>query len=278
MENNKFELKLKKTGISDIEKGYKDNYKKWRKHKKYSKGTFFAIYKDLYGLLGKISNGALKLYIYYGFASKNETGDSWHAVSTVAKELDVVPRTIDKWNKELEELGLIKRIATGKKSKTVFLLPISDYILNFNNLIKINEWLLSDTFETLYGAPKYAFKFIQAISSQEVKYKCYHVLVSEKKYGKINKRCVIFKAITEIDGMIPDIDFEELSDSICKLETNDNIESINIDLHIEHWFVDSKIIKLDNDKKLIDFIHDFMDSEVDKEAYEVHSWKPASEE
>ncbi|MBA1395118.1 hypothetical protein EQ500_14800, partial [Lactobacillus sp. XV13L] len=56
-----------------------------------------------------ISNGALKLYIDYGFRSKNKTGDSWPSVRTLARELGVDERTINNWNSELLDLQLIAR-------------------------------------------------------------------------------------------------------------------------------------------------------------------------
>ena len=75
-------------------------------------------------MLRKISGGALGCYMYLGLSSKNETGESWHTIETIAKYFDKDIRTVSKWIQELRKLKLIDRfqLEINREAHT-FLLP-----------------------------------------------------------------------------------------------------------------------------------------------------------
>lgn len=114
-------------------------YKLWKEYLQNNNSGFFMLYNDFKKFLPEISTGALKLYLFYGFHSKNLTGESWYSIDTIANHLDTTPRSINTWNSELEKLGLIYRSADNKSSKTTYLVPYSNYIVNSNQ--DINEFL-----------------------------------------------------------------------------------------------------------------------------------------
>lgn len=128
---------LKRSNNKSVDSYYEEQYKNWRK-KQENGGKFFILYKEFEeSYLKQISPGALKLYIYYGFKSKNETGLSWYGVSSAALDLNVSERTINKWNSELEEMGLIKRTTSiNKSSKQTWLLPFSTNFIQINSSIE----------------------------------------------------------------------------------------------------------------------------------------------
>ena len=61
-------------------------------------------------ILNQISGNALKLYIFFGISSHNETGESWYSLEYIAKYFGKSTRTISNWILELEKVKLIKRI------------------------------------------------------------------------------------------------------------------------------------------------------------------------
>ncbi|MEF2821642.1 MAG: helix-turn-helix domain-containing protein [Clostridium sp.] len=93
-------------------KYYLKNYSKWREMNRAQHKGFFIIYSDFIdkNILRKINGNALKLYIYLGMNSKNDTGESWHSIESIAKYFGKSPRTISYWLSELEEHNLIKRM------------------------------------------------------------------------------------------------------------------------------------------------------------------------
>ncbi|MEF9992742.1 MAG: helix-turn-helix domain-containing protein [Acinetobacter sp.] len=93
-------------------KYYIKNYSLWRLKNKEQQSGFFIVYNDFKekNILKNISGNALKLYIFLGLNSKNETGESWYTVETIAKYFEKSPRTINYWIKELEEYNLIQRM------------------------------------------------------------------------------------------------------------------------------------------------------------------------
>ncbi len=103
-------------------------YKKWKGSRKDSHSTFFMIYSDFKDIhLKDISGGALKLYVYLGFQADTFTGECWQSIDSIAYFFRNDTRTVNKWVKELEERGLIKRIQTGfKRISNTFLIPYGD--------------------------------------------------------------------------------------------------------------------------------------------------------
>lgn len=103
----------------------KESYSLWREKTKQMNKPFFMIHNDFEHLFLKdISGGALKLFIYLGFRSKYQTGESWESIETVASFFGKDPRTISKWFAELEDTGLLTRKQKGfKMTATTFLRP-----------------------------------------------------------------------------------------------------------------------------------------------------------
>jgi len=102
------------------------NYLTWKTSNIASKQGFFPIYNDFEtkGTLKEISGNALKLFIYLGIHSKNDTGESWHSAERIADYFDCDKRTVMRWFEELEDKGLIKRIQKGyKRVANTFLCP-----------------------------------------------------------------------------------------------------------------------------------------------------------
>lgn len=131
----KFILKSK-TNISDNLTEYlSDNYKNWRTLQKDSSSPFFQLYTKFLDYLPALKTGAVSLYLYYGFHANNEKGDSWHSIDTIAEKLNVTKRSINNWNKDLCDLGLIYRVRGEEKSTKTYLLPLSDYFIDINTSI-----------------------------------------------------------------------------------------------------------------------------------------------
>lgn len=275
---NKFSIRLLNKSSLNVPKGLKESYSNWRHFKSDSKsdGAFFAMYKEMGEYLCKISNGALKLYVFYGFASRNWTGESWHAVANVARELDVSPRTIDKWNAELEELGFIKRESAGKKTKTVFLLPLSEFVFDLTSTEQLNNWVLTDEFKEIYGRPVNVFHLVQTKKrGKKISVQHYQILVTKIKYGKLNTRHILFKTFVKDDGMIPGIEYSELRDKICMLEKHSNLASYNVDVETETWYLDDEI-NLGNNEELLSIVMTMVLNEVNKKTYDIFGWKANS--
>lgn len=110
----------------DVMRGY---YKAWRETNAELSAPYFQLYKVFKERdLLKLDGGPIKLFLYYGFAANNSTGESWYSVETIAEYFGVQERTVNKWNNTLKEAGLIHREKDNKMSHTTFLLPFSDTI------------------------------------------------------------------------------------------------------------------------------------------------------
>lgn len=106
-------------------KYYKENYNEWKK-KSLDEIGFFLIFESFYNknILSKISGNGLKLYIFLGIHSKNFTGESWVSIESISKYFNKTPRAVSYWIRELEDLGLIKRMQLEvDKSSHTFLQP-----------------------------------------------------------------------------------------------------------------------------------------------------------
>lgn len=163
----KLQIKLaKKSKVKDIDYFYIQQYQNWRtdlKNKDFE-STFFILYKDFDVHLRDISPGALKLYLFYGFHAKNETGLLWHGVEKISEYFGVSERTINNWNSELEERGLISRVLREKgRNKTTYLLPFSLNLLYLQD-ISITE---NEAFRSVYGEQDRALHLFQWRKSSE---------------------------------------------------------------------------------------------------------------
>ncbi|AIS10089.1 MULTISPECIES: helix-turn-helix domain-containing protein [Lactobacillus] len=111
----------------------KYNYRKWKEFNHGIKSPFFKAEEKLLDYLPFMTTGAIRLYLYYGFHSKNDTGDCWPSIAKIAKDLDVSQRSINNWNSQLIDLGLIIRRYDDHPSQTTYLLPISSFIVSFDD-------------------------------------------------------------------------------------------------------------------------------------------------
>lgn len=147
----------------------KESYSVWREETKEINKPFFMIHNDFEHLFLKdISGGALKLFVYLGFRSKYQTGESWESIETVSSFFGKDPRTVSKWFAELENIGLIVRKQKGfKMTATTFLRPYGFFFnefINFSNITiediekDIKEHLLNK-FQPYFGLMlNYGFK------------------------------------------------------------------------------------------------------------------------
>ena len=88
----------------------KENYAYWKKNSINNKG-FFIIFNGFLeeNILKNISGGALKLYVFLGIKSDNNTGESFYTIPQISEYFGVSERSISNWFKELETLNLIFR-------------------------------------------------------------------------------------------------------------------------------------------------------------------------
>lgn len=88
----------------------RDQYASWKKEG-LKGGGWFPIFNGFkHAHLKSLSGNALRLYLYFGLHGKQETGESWHDIETIAEFFEKSPRAIKLWIQELEEAGLIERI------------------------------------------------------------------------------------------------------------------------------------------------------------------------
>ncbi len=93
---------------------------------------FAKIDSNLAAYLPYLKDGAIKLYLYYAVVANNGTGESWYSIDTISKKLAATERSIGNWNNQLEDLGLIFRTNTGKKSKATFVLPLTGFAIKMS--------------------------------------------------------------------------------------------------------------------------------------------------
>ena len=103
---------MKQITNAEIAKNLRATYAQWKNSKTKNKAGFFVVYNDFkdYGLLKHISGGALKCYIFLGIVSKNDSGECWYTVESIANYFEVSQRTVSNWLKELEKNNLIKKL------------------------------------------------------------------------------------------------------------------------------------------------------------------------
>ncbi|MGE7738803.1 helix-turn-helix domain-containing protein, partial [Bacillus paramycoides] len=121
---------LEKNEKEKIINDLKKSYSLWREKNKEINKPFFLIHNDFEHLfLRDISGGALKLFIYLGFRSKYQTGESWESIDEISAFFGKDPRTISNWFEELENMGLITRKQKGfKMISTTFLRPYGFFV------------------------------------------------------------------------------------------------------------------------------------------------------
>lgn len=115
--NRRFNMNLK----------LRSEYERWRSFRQNSNENYFILPKELEKYLPSINTRAINLYLLYCFKADNKTGTSYPSVDYCSNTLKVSSRSIDSWNAILVNLGLIYRSAETYRSKTTYILPISDY-------------------------------------------------------------------------------------------------------------------------------------------------------
>lgn len=127
---------------ADIEET-RDNYKRWREHQHSQKAGFFPVFSnDFKPYLKDLSGNAVRLYIYLGLHSDNETGDATRAtLHAMQSFFNCDVRTLQKWLAELETANLIKRIQPKyKATRRILLNPYStSEHLNLTRKIETEE-------------------------------------------------------------------------------------------------------------------------------------------
>ncbi|SCW83945.1 Helix-turn-helix domain-containing protein [Paenibacillus tianmuensis] len=188
-------------GLDELE-ALKSHYNQWRQNNTNMKEPFFAVlraFKDK-ELLKDLDEGALRLYLYLGFVSNNETGTSWHSIQTIAKYFGRQTRTIDFWIQKLSEAGLIYRTRHDKKSATTFLIPYTDSIINVQPVKKRefdDQELLNDLLESR--------EQLAAVYGEIIKvYHVFHWGLDQKKNPDINasKTNFLFIITKREDGVL----------------------------------------------------------------------------
>lgn len=274
----------KSESSAEINRLYEENYRNWRQNLEKDKigGKFFILYRDFESNhLKDITSGALKLYLYYGFHSNNDTGESWHSIDTITNYFGVSEKSINNWNKELIERGLIARYSKGSaRNKTTYLTPISMNLINKN---KNNIDLLKNiNFEEVYGYQHKAFHMFQWRKNTSDNNKTnsktkfdnpYHTFFVI--YKKVFKDYIHFTSIEfDFDSDIYEKKVIDISyhfkDDICRFDAyaniNSRIEDINCD--VIGIGVNTKINLLDIKDKY-ELLNQLIDEDTDLDAYDI---------
>ena len=124
---------------------------------------FARVDSNFMNYLPHLKDGAVKLYLYYAAAAKNDNGESWHSIDTISRNLGATERSIGNWNRQLESLGLIYRTSSGKKSRATFVLPLTSFAIRMscNRIAQILSELnlhTSNEYSKVFGKVQSAMK------------------------------------------------------------------------------------------------------------------------
>ena len=161
---------------------------------------FAKVDNNLTAFLPYLTDGAVKLYLYYALAANNDTGESWHSIDKISQKLGTTERSISNWNHQLEDLGLIYRTSTGKKSKATFVLPLTGFALKMS---------------------------IQQIEQAIRELDLYHAGVYTKIFGKVQSLTKLY-----IKGEVPDSVNEILCVHLQKRTVVNSVEVNCVDAFI----------------------------------------------
>lgn len=121
------QLKRTETRFRNVEKELLTMFHSCGTGKSNKNFRFARVDSNFVNFLPYLKDGAVKLYLYYAAAANNDTGESWHSIDTISKKLSATERSIGNWNSQLENMGLIYRTSTGKRSKATFVLPLTGF-------------------------------------------------------------------------------------------------------------------------------------------------------
>lgn len=194
---------------------------------------FAKVDNNLAAFLPYLKDGAIKLYLHYALVANSETGESWHSIDTISKKLGSTERSISNWNNQLEELGLIYRTSTGKKSKATFVLPLTGFAVKMS--IQQIDQVLSEL--SLYGVSAYTKVFgrVQSVTKLYVK---------GDVEGSVNEvLCVHLQKVTTVNS----IEINRVDTFIYNIST-----TANEDLSKKLWeFEDEAKVAIINAEKKI---------------------------
>ena len=100
-----------KNSNKQLAENNRKEYEEWKNLALDSFGFFpiFQPFKENF-LLRKLSGNALRLYLYLGLMSGNQTGETWVSIETMSSYFRKSKRSISAWIKELEDAKLIERM------------------------------------------------------------------------------------------------------------------------------------------------------------------------
>lgn len=125
-------LRLKEVPFRNTEKELLSAFYGRSTDKSNKEFRFAKVDSRFINFLPYLKDGAVKLYLYYAVAAKNETGESWHSIDTISQKLGATERSVGNWNRQLEELGLIYRTSNRRKSKATFVLPLTGFAVKMS--------------------------------------------------------------------------------------------------------------------------------------------------
>lgn len=180
------DLKLKKAGrFYDNEKTVIAEFYQQSVSKNNTEFKFAKLDNNFAHYLPHLKDGAIKLFLHYAMAANNETGESWYGIQTSGNKIGATDRSINNWNNELEDMGLIYRMSSGKKSKSTFLLPLTGFAK------KVSSENLNQLFTTfrLFDSSEHTkiFGKFQNVT------KLYIKVVKEDKVSIIEIQCIFLK-------------------------------------------------------------------------------------
>jgi hypothetical protein len=193
-------VEIKSMGIAGLlnqKKGEKLTlYGIWKQIKKNTDG-YLLIANEIEDYLKDLKKPSLNLYMFYAIHADNDNGDSYYSLDKIAKILNVSVKTISNWNRELEEVGLIKRKQQYNNSAITFLLPLSDFIF-LDKQSKIDDFVLDISNEGYKYEDKYELRNSKEAYSVE-KYKKTYISITRTIY-------VLQKNTTLNDNILWDYD------------------------------------------------------------------------
>ncbi|PGD90319.1 helix-turn-helix domain-containing protein [Bacillus wiedmannii] len=217
-------LTEKRQIFNDLRESYSD----WRDELHEMNKPFFMIHSDFkYQYLKEISGGALKLFVFLGLHSKYNTGESWYTIEEVSRFFEKDQRTVAKWFKELEDMGIIFRGQTGFNRKAnTFLRPYGFvFELTFNTINVVDDVLNTIEYNTSLGR-KTMFGVL------------FNFNFKEYTFVLLNQDEQLYKCSCFLN-----FDYEELKDLKNRLK--------NIDIAIDNFDIDVSIMNSGNPKLTI---------------------------
>lgn len=251
-----------------------DQYANWKFNmdKKQVGAKFFILFKDFECHLKDISSGALKLYLYYGFHAKNETGVSWHSIDTIKTYFDVSEKSINNWNNELIERGLIQRLSkNNSRNKVTYLLPFS---MNFIRPKDI-EIFNNENFSSVYGTIVKAFHLFQWRQDEEnsTSFKTpYHtlILVAERNVKKGANQFTAFEIAINDDNSSSCINIPSVNSDIYTFTSDLDLEldlGLELSIEVQGIAVNSQH-NLKKRKVIYELIKELLDPKTNLDHYE----------